>query len=31
MNLDAPAKVANMIANIERGVIAPVEIIARRG
>ena len=27
---DAPAKVANMIANLERALIAPVEMIARR-
>src|SRR4051794_20164992 len=31
MGPDAPAKVANMIANIERSVIAPVETIAKRG
>ena len=31
MGPDASTKVANMIANIERGVIAPVEIIAKRG
>lgn len=31
MGEDAPAKIANMVANIAAGHIAPVEIIARRG
>jgi ubiquinone/menaquinone biosynthesis C-methylase UbiE len=31
MGPDAAARVANMVAAIERGVIAPVEIIAKRG
>jgi ubiquinone/menaquinone biosynthesis C-methylase UbiE len=30
MGPDAPRKVANMIANLERGVVAPVEMICRR-
>lgn len=30
MGADAPVKVSNMIDNIDRGAIAPVEIIARR-
>jgi hypothetical protein len=30
MGCDAGTKVENMIANIEAGTIAPVEIIARR-
>lgn len=30
MGADAPAKVANMIANVEAGRMAPVEIVARR-
>lgn len=30
MGPDAPAKIANMIANIDAGRIAPVEIVARR-
>ena len=31
MGADAPTKVANMIANLEAGRIAPVEMICRRG
>lgn len=30
MGPDAPTKVANMMSSIERGIIAPVELIARR-
>jgi SAM-dependent methyltransferase len=30
MGPDASAKVANLAANIERGIVAPIEIIARR-
>ena len=29
MGASAPQKVANMMANLERGLIAPTEIIAR--
>jgi hypothetical protein len=31
MGEDAPAKVRNMIAGLEAGVIAPTELICRRG
>lgn len=30
MGAEAPLKVANMIANLERGIVAPVEMICRR-
>ena len=30
MGVEAPRKVANMIANLERGIVAPVEMICRR-
>ena len=30
MGAEAPRKVANMIANLEQGIVAPVEMICRR-